>query len=126
MVDGTGAELGNMVVVKFAADASPADVHSTSGDGRTRQRITSLLLNHGPQTVAELAGALALGNLLIELYRGRSSTDRPGVEVLGGRQVLTSDLHIGAGWVAGVVALVVFRRSDTRQVRTPAFSGVGG
>ncbi|QIK66768.1 MFS transporter [Nocardioides sp. HDW12B] len=28
--------------------------------------------------------------------------------------------------VAGVVALVVFRRSDTRQVRTPAFSGVGG
>ncbi len=28
--------------------------------------------------------------------------------------------------VAGVVALVVFRRSDTRQVHTPAFSGVGG
>ena len=54
---------------------------------------------------AAVAGALALGNLLIELYRGRSSTDRPGVEVLGGRQVLTSDLHIGAGWVAGVVAL---------------------
>lgn len=54
---------------------------------------------------AAVAAALALGNLLIELYRGRSSTDRPGVEVLGGRRVLTSDLHIGAGWVAGVVAL---------------------
>ena len=27
--------------------------------------------------------------------------------------------------VAGVVALVVFRHCDTRQVRTPAFSGVG-
>jgi hypothetical protein len=56
---------------------------------------------------AAVAGALALGNLLIELYRGRSSTDRPGVEVLGGRQVLTSDLHIGPGWVAGVVALAL-------------------
>jgi hypothetical protein len=56
---------------------------------------------------AAVAGALALGNLLIELYRGRSSTDRPGVEVLGGRQVLTSDLHIGPGWVAGVVGLAL-------------------
>jgi hypothetical protein len=56
---------------------------------------------------AAVAGALALGNLLIEIYRGRSSTDRPGVEVLGGRQVLTSDLHIGPGWVAGVVALAL-------------------
>ncbi len=56
---------------------------------------------------AAVAGALALGNLLIELYRGRSSTDRPGVEVLGGQRVLTDDLHIGAGWVAGVVALIL-------------------
>jgi hypothetical protein len=56
---------------------------------------------------AAVAGALALGALLIELYRGRSSTDRPGVEVLGGERVLTSDLHIGPGWVAGVVALTL-------------------
>jgi hypothetical protein len=56
---------------------------------------------------ATVAGALSLGNLLIELYRGRSSTDRPGVEVLGGQQVLTSDIHVGAGWVAGVVALTL-------------------
>ncbi|SDF88143.1 hypothetical protein SAMN05660662_3665 [Blastococcus aurantiacus] len=56
---------------------------------------------------ASVAGALSLGNLLIELYRGRSSTDRPGVEVLAGEQVLTSDIHIGAGWVAGLVALAL-------------------
>lgn len=56
---------------------------------------------------AAVAGALALGNLLIELYRGRNSTDRPAVEVLGGQRVLTSDLHVGAGWVAGVVALTL-------------------
>lgn len=56
---------------------------------------------------AAVAGALAVGSLLIELYRGRSSTDRPGVEVLGGERVLTSDLHVGPGWVAGVVALAL-------------------
>ncbi|MGY2129843.1 hypothetical protein [Blastococcus sp. SYSU DS0617] len=56
---------------------------------------------------AAVAGALALGNLLIELYRSRSSTDRPGVEVLAGEQVLTSDIHIGPGWVAGVLALAL-------------------
>lgn len=56
---------------------------------------------------AAVAGALSLGQLLIELYRGRSSTDRPGVEVLAGEQVLTNDIHIGPGWVAGVAALAL-------------------
>lgn len=56
---------------------------------------------------AGVAGALALGPLLIELYRGRSSTDRPGVEVLAGQRVLTEDLHAGAGWGAAVAALVL-------------------
>ncbi|MGY2003884.1 hypothetical protein [Blastococcus sp. SYSU DS1024] len=56
---------------------------------------------------AAVAGALSVGELLIELYRGSSSTARPGVEVLAGERVLTSGVQIGAGWVLGVVALVL-------------------
>ncbi|MBN1093910.1 hypothetical protein JKP75_15925 [Blastococcus sp. TML/M2B] len=56
---------------------------------------------------AAVAGALALGQLLIELYRGRGSTARPGVEVLAGERVLTSDIHVGPGWVAGLAALAL-------------------
>jgi hypothetical protein len=56
---------------------------------------------------AGVAGALAIGQLLIELYRGSSSTDRPGVEVLAGERVLTSSVEVGAGWVLGIVALVL-------------------
>jgi hypothetical protein len=52
-----------------------------------------------------VAGALGLGQLLIELYRGSSSTARPGVEILAGERVLTSSVQAGAGWVLGVVAL---------------------
>jgi hypothetical protein len=54
---------------------------------------------------AGTAAALAVGQLLIELYRGRSSTDRAAVEVLAGELVLTSSIEVGAGWVLGVVAL---------------------
>lgn len=54
---------------------------------------------------AGTSGALALGQLLIELYRGRSSTDRPAIEVLAGERVLTSSVEVGAGWVLGVGAL---------------------
>jgi hypothetical protein len=54
---------------------------------------------------AGVAGALALGQLLIEIYRGSSSTSRPGVEVLAGQRVLTSSVEVGAGWVLGLVAL---------------------
>jgi hypothetical protein len=54
---------------------------------------------------AGLAGALALGQLMIEIYRGSSSTTRPGVEVLAGERVLTSSVEVGPGWVLSVVAL---------------------
>jgi hypothetical protein len=54
---------------------------------------------------ASIAGTLAVGLGLIELYRASTSTVRPGVEVLAGRRVLTSSVEIGAGWVLGAVAL---------------------
>jgi hypothetical protein len=54
---------------------------------------------------AGVAGALALGPLLIELYRGSSSTARPAIEVLAGQRVLTSSVEVGAGWLLGLVAL---------------------
>jgi hypothetical protein len=54
---------------------------------------------------AGVFGALALGLLLIELYRGSSSTARPGVEVIAGTRVLTSGVQQGPGWVLGVVGL---------------------
>jgi hypothetical protein len=54
---------------------------------------------------AGVAGALALGQLLIEIYRGSSSTSRPAIEVLAGQRVLTSSVEVGAGWVLGLVAL---------------------
>lgn len=50
-------------------------------------------------------GALAFGQLLIEVYRGRSSTNRSAVEVLAGERVLTSSVEVGAGWVLGIGAL---------------------
>jgi hypothetical protein len=56
---------------------------------------------------AGVAAALSVGPLLIELYRGSSSTSRPAVEVLAGEKVLTSSVDIGAGWVLGVVSLAV-------------------
>jgi hypothetical protein len=54
---------------------------------------------------AGVAAALAIGQLLIEIYRGSSSTSRPAVEVLAGERVLTSGVEVGAGWVLGLVAL---------------------
>jgi hypothetical protein len=54
---------------------------------------------------AAVGGALALGQLLIEFYRGSASTARPAVEVLAGELVLTSGVGKGPGWVLGVVGL---------------------
>jgi hypothetical protein len=54
---------------------------------------------------AGVAGALGLGQLMIEIYRGSSSTARPGVEILAGERVLTSGVQAGPGWVLGVIAL---------------------
>src|SRR4051812_14372320 len=56
---------------------------------------------------AAVCGALAVGGLLIELYRGSASTARPAMEVLAGRQVLTSTVDVRSGWVLGVAALVL-------------------
>ena len=54
---------------------------------------------------AAVTGALAVGRLLIEVYQGRTSTDRPAVEVLAGERVLTSSVEAGPGWVLGLVSL---------------------
>jgi hypothetical protein len=54
---------------------------------------------------AAVAGGLAVGRLLIELYQGTASTTRPGVEVLAGDLVVTSGVRTAPGWVLGVVAL---------------------
>jgi hypothetical protein len=56
---------------------------------------------------AAVAGSLGIGQLLIEIYRGSSSTSRPGVEVLAGERVLTSGVEAGPGWILGVVALAL-------------------
>ena len=56
---------------------------------------------------AAVAGAFAVGQLLIEIYRGRSSTTRPAVEVIAGERVLTSGVGIRGGWVLEVAALVL-------------------
>ncbi len=56
---------------------------------------------------AAMAGALGGGLLLIEVYRGQTSTDRPGVEVLAGDLVLTSSVEPLSGWMLGVAALTL-------------------
>ena len=54
---------------------------------------------------AGVAGALALGSLLIELYNGSQSVQRAGREVLGGQWLLTTSVDRGAGWWLNVLAL---------------------
>jgi hypothetical protein len=54
---------------------------------------------------AGVAATLSVGQFLIEIYRGSSSTARPGIEVLAGELVLTSGIEAGLGWVLGLVAL---------------------
>ena len=69
-----------------------------------------LLLGRIPRfgvAYAGVAGALAVGPLLIEVYRARNSMDRPGVEVIAGETVLTSSVDIGLGWTLLVVALAL-------------------
>ena len=88
---------------------------------------------------AGVAAALALGQLLIEIYRGSTSTARPGVEVLAGVKVLTSDIEVGPGWIlglaaigltvlAGIVAAVAWGRTvmDDGGSFDPARPGVAG
>ncbi|WP_231839497.1 hypothetical protein [Blastococcus saxobsidens] len=75
-------------------------VHLAMGASLARRAVPKLGLAY-----AAVAGALAVGQLLIEIYRGSSSTARPGVEVVAGELVLTSGVQRGAGWVLGVAAL---------------------
>lgn len=56
---------------------------------------------------AAVNGALAVGNLFIEVYRGSASTARPATEVMAGSQVLTSSIVVRPGWVLAVAALVL-------------------
>lgn len=76
--------------------------HLLVGAGLVRRAVPKFGLAY-----AGVAGALAVGQLLIELYRGSSATSRPAVEVIAGRRVLTTSVGIGAGWVLGVVALAL-------------------
>ena len=80
----------------LAAPARPAWPHLAVGVGLVRGAVPKFGLAY-----AGVAGALALGQLLIEIYRGSSSTARPGVEVIAGERVLTSSVEVGAGWVLG-------------------------
>jgi len=100
-VDGRGLVLGGSFLGALATVLGPM-VSAVVGVLLLRAVLPKFGLAY-----AAVAGALALGALLIELYRGRGSTARPGVEVLGGERVLTSDLHAGPGWVAAVVALIL-------------------
>ncbi|GAB3311314.1 hypothetical protein GCM10027451_23120 [Geodermatophilus aquaeductus] len=88
---------------------------------------------------AGVGGALALGSLLIEVYRGSTSTVRPGIEVLAGERVLTSSVQTGAGWwlqvaalaltvVAGVLAAATWNRTvmEDRGALDPARPGLAG
>ncbi|MDK3256222.1 hypothetical protein [Blastococcus capsensis] len=77
-------------------------VHVAMGASLARRAVPKLGLAY-----AAVAGALAVGQLLIEIYRGSSSTTRPGVEVVAGELVLTSGVQRGAGWVLGVAALAL-------------------
>lgn len=85
----------------FVALLVPA-AHAAVGVVLARGRIPKFGLAY-----AGVAGALAVGQLLIEVYRGSSSTDRPAVEVIAGERVLTSGIHIRPGWVLTVAALVL-------------------
>ncbi|WP_246063249.1 hypothetical protein [Blastococcus colisei] len=90
-VDGFGSALVALLV---------PGVHLAVGGALLRGAVPKFGLAY-----AGVAGALGVGQLLIELYHGSSSTTRPAVEVLAGERVLTSGVEAAPGWVLGVVAL---------------------
>jgi hypothetical protein len=98
-VDGTALAQATGAVGVFAVILVPL-AHVAVGTVLLRGSVPKFGLAY-----AEVAAALALGQLLIEVYRGSTSTSRPGVEVLAGVKVLTSDIEIGPGWMLGVAAL---------------------
>ena len=92
-VQGAGGALAALLV---------PGVHVAVGLSLVRRAVPKLGLAY-----AAVSGLLAVGQLLIELYRGSSSTARPAVEVLAGELVLTSGVERRAGWVLGVAALAL-------------------
>jgi hypothetical protein len=99
VVDGQSLTSGGGFAGVLVAVVVPL-VHLVVGGWLARGAVPKFGLAYAGTT-----GALALGQLLIEVYRGRSSTDRSAVEVLAGERVLTSSVEVGAGWVLGIVAL---------------------
>jgi hypothetical protein len=90
---GLGSVLAGLVVPVASAAV---------GAGLTAGRVPRLGLAY-----AGVGGVLALGSLLIEVYRGSASTVRPGVEVLAGERVLTSSVETGPGWWLAVAGLAL-------------------
>ncbi|WP_369139632.1 hypothetical protein [Modestobacter versicolor] len=99
VVGGTGVSPVRGVLDALVALVAPLATTAV-GAGLLLGRVPRLGLGY-----AAVAGSLAVGRLLIELYQGHGSTARPAVEVLAGERVLTSSVDIGAGWVLGVVSL---------------------
>ena len=93
-----------------AAACPVADV--VVGTTLVRRQVPKLGLAY-----AAVDGALAVGKLLIEIYRGSTSTARPAMEVMAGRQVLTSSVAVRPGWVLGR------RRAGARR-RSPGVCAV--
>ena len=101
VVGGTSLRLATGLGSALVALVVPV-VTLAVGAGLARGRVPKFGLAY-----AGVSGALAIGNLLIEIYRGRASTARPAVEVIAGRQVLTSTVVTRPGWVLAVAALAL-------------------
>jgi hypothetical protein len=96
---------GSTLVLAHSAASTVAAVlvpltHLLVGAGLALGRVPKFGLAY-----AVVSAALGVGRLLIEVYLGRASTDRPGVEVLAGNLVLTTRVEIRPGWVLAVLAL---------------------
>ncbi|HEX2072271.1 MAG TPA: helix-turn-helix domain-containing protein [Geodermatophilus sp.] len=64
--------------------ATTARPSVTPDDGRTRHRVTSLLLEHGPQTATELAGRLGISPAAVRRHLDALATTGQVEERLGG------------------------------------------
>jgi hypothetical protein len=102
------------VQVGGGASSSPPRPSPSAEDGRTRHRVTALLLEHGPQTAADLAAALdgtAAEAATVVLPRRRRGLPRDLPE----RVIAAATALIVAGVVA--VALVARDSAETAPVR---------
>ena len=133
VVGGRVLTLAGGVITTGAVVLVPV-VHLVIGAVLAAGRVPKLGLAY-----ATVAAAVGVGRLLIEIYLGQSSTDRPGVEVLAGELVLTSTVQVGRGWtlavaslgivvLAGVVAVAAWGRTvmDDTGSLDPARSGLAG